>query len=89
MGFFFFFFCFFFRLHFFTEMGWYVIKPTGSQKRRLPCSKTAENLANLPHLDMSQRTTKPIKWMCAQRRLKSAWASAQSDQFSAVRSMGS
>ena len=24
--------------------------------------------------------TKPSKWMCAQRRLRSAWASAQSDQ---------
>ena len=26
--------------------------------------------------------TKPIKWLCAQRRLRSAWASAQSDQSS-------
>ena len=24
--------------------------------------------------------TKPTKWMCAQQRLRSAWASAQSDQ---------
>ena len=26
--------------------------------------------------------TKPTKWLCAQRRLRSAWASAQSDQSS-------
>ena len=30
--------------------------------------------------DMSQIMTKPTKWLCAQRRLRSAWASAQSDQ---------
>ena len=29
---------------------------------------------------MSRLVTKPIKWLCAQRRLRSAWASAQSDQ---------
>ena len=29
---------------------------------------------------MSRDMTKPIKWLCAQRRLRSAWASAQSDQ---------
>ena len=29
---------------------------------------------------MSRNMTKPIKWLCAQRRLRSAWASAQSDQ---------
>ena len=32
---------------------------------------------NLSHL-----MTKPTKWLCAQRRLRSAWASAQSDQSS-------
>ena len=26
--------------------------------------------------------TKPTKWVCAQRRLRSAWASTQSDQYS-------
>ena len=30
--------------------------------------------------DMSRDMTKPTKWVCAQRRLRSAWASAQSDQ---------
>ena len=30
--------------------------------------------------DMSRRVTKPTMWLCAQRRLRSAWASAQSDQ---------
>ena len=29
---------------------------------------------------MSSLVTKPTKWRCAQRRLRSAWASAQSDQ---------
>ena len=29
---------------------------------------------------MSREMTKPTKWLCAQRRLGSAWASAQSDQ---------
>ena len=28
---------------------------------------------------MSRDMTKPTKWVCAQRRLRSAWASAQSD----------
>ena len=32
--------------------------------------------------DMSRDMTKPTKWVCAQRRLRSAWASAQSDQSS-------
>ena len=31
---------------------------------------------------MSRDITKPAKWLCAQRRLRSAWASAQSDQSS-------
>ena len=30
--------------------------------------------------DLSRDLTKPAKWVCAQRRLRSAWASAQSDQ---------
>ena len=29
---------------------------------------------------MSRDMTKPTNWLCAQRRLRSAWASAQSDQ---------
>ena len=29
---------------------------------------------------MSRDMTKPTKWMCTQRRPRSAWASAQSDQ---------
>ena len=29
---------------------------------------------------MSHDMTKPTKWVCAQQRLRSAWASAQSDQ---------
>ena len=30
--------------------------------------------------DMSHDMTKPTKWVCTQRRLRSAWASTQSDQ---------
>ena len=30
--------------------------------------------------DLSRLMTKPTKWLCAQLRLRSAWASAQSDQ---------
>ena len=33
--------------------------------------------------------TKPTKWLCAQRRLRSAWASALSDQSLRLRSVGS
>ena len=31
-------------------------------------------------INMRRDMTKPTKWVCAQRRLRSAWASAQSDQ---------
>ena len=42
-----------------------------------------------PHV--SRDMTKPTKWLCAKRRLRSAWASAQSDQSSlfAWRKLGS
>ena len=30
--------------------------------------------------EMSRLITKPTEWLCAQRRLRSAWSSAQSDQ---------
>ena len=30
--------------------------------------------------NLSRLMTKQIKWMCAKRRLRSAWASAESDQ---------
>ena len=39
-------------------------------------------LYGLIALHLSSDMTKPRKWMCAQRRLRSAWASAQSDQSS-------
>ena len=35
---------------------------------------------NLTTWNMSRLMTKPTKWLCAQRRLRSSWASAQSDQ---------
>ena len=41
--------------------------------------------------NLSRDMTKPTKWVSTQRRLRSAWASAQSDQFSlsAWRNLGS
>ena len=45
---------------------------TGQEKNILPRSKV--------RLNMSRLITKPTKLVCAQRRLRSAWASAQSDQ---------
>ena len=39
--------------------------------------------------NMSHDMTKPTKWVCAQQRLRSAWASADSDQSLPVRSVGS
>ena len=33
-----------------------------------------------PVYNMGRDMTKPTKWLCAQRRLRSAWACAQSDQ---------
>ena len=38
---------------------------------------------------MSHDMTEPTKWLCAQRRLRSAWASAQSDQSLRCALMGS
>ena len=45
----------------------------------------------LSKMHLSRDMTKPTKWLCAQRRLRSAWASAQSDQssLSAWRKLGS
>ena len=41
-------------------------------------------------IHVSRDMTKPTKWLCAQQRLRSAWASAQSDQslLSAWRKLG-
>ena len=46
-------------------------------------------LSNTPRMSLDM--TKPTKWVCAQRSLRSAWASAQSDQssLSAWRKLGS
>ena len=37
-------------------------------------------IPTLIELEMSRDMTNPTKWLCAQRRLRSAWAPAQSDQ---------
>ena len=40
----------------------------------------SSNLKINLELNLSRDMTKPTKWVCTQRRLRSAWASAQSDQ---------
>ena len=40
------------------------------------------NNINWYHQHLSRLVTKPTKWLCAQQRLRSVWASAQSDQSS-------
>ena len=44
--------------------------------------RTAKNYCKTPRclLKLSHNITKPTKWLCAQQRLRSAWASTQSDQ---------
>ena len=44
----------------------------------LELARALQSLAPCDH--MSCNMTKPTNWVCAQRRLRSAWASAQSDQ---------
>ena len=45
------------------------------------CPSTCINFIGISFENkMSRDMTKPTKWLCAQRRLRSAWASAQSDQ---------
>ena len=59
--------------------GLFITKTTNSH------SKTwdSENWNRCPaKLNMSRLVTNPRKWLWAQRRLRSAWASAQSDQSS-------
>ena len=52
---------------------------------RLLCDRVSQFHSNYKidvkfELNMSRPMTKPTKCLCAQRRLRSAWASAQSDQ---------
>ena len=48
------------------------------------CTSQIVSLLILPFVQIIKNKgrdmTKPTKWLCAQRRLRSAWASAQSDQ---------
>ena len=39
-----------------------------------------QEIVNTGTPEMSHLMTKPTKWLCTQRRLRSAWASTQSDQ---------
>ena len=44
--------------------------------------KSSRNNRNQMNAQLSRDMTKPTKWVCTQRRLRSAWASAQTDQSS-------
>ena len=46
--------------------------------------KPDHNMSNFGWNSLSHLMTKPTIWLCAQRRLRSAWASAQSDQIRPV-----
>ena len=50
------------------------------QSIRLCQQKLQYNVISTHRHYMSHDMTKPAKWVCAQRRLRSAWASAQSDR---------
>ena len=50
-----------------------------STEKRNMLSFPTKRVQALPCWYMSRDMTKPTKWVCAQRRLRSAWASAQSD----------
>ena len=43
------------------------------------CHRQALSSPFVIRMYMSRDMTKPTKWLCAQRRLRSAWASPQSD----------
>ena len=75
---------------------WVYLKTIAKIKIRLNThSMFYRNLTNLVVRVIKQNDgrdmTKPTKWLCAQRRLRSDWASAQSDQssLSAWRKLGS
>ena len=64
------------------DIPWFWMFATGTELFPVqPMSTWLSSLLyrNLLH-NLSRNTTKPTKWVCAQRRLRSAWASAQSDQ---------
>ena len=55
-----------------------VVKLAGNTVK-LQIWDTAGQERYVPFLYMNREMTKPTKWVCTQRRLRSAWASAQSD----------
>ena len=67
----------------------YLLKGRSSRYKIIKVKCVLMITALLQH--MSRNATKPTKWVCTQRRLRSAWASAQSDQssLSAWRKLGS
>ena len=52
-----------------------LVKKKKKKKKYKTLEKTQGRFINV-----SRDMTKPTMWLCAQRRLRSAWASAQSDQ---------
>ena len=55
---------------------------TSSQDIKREGNTNTDISAPCYHKQMSRDMTKPTKWVCAQQRLRSAWASALSDQSS-------
>ena len=55
--------------------------PLSPLERFLGCNFIRRHLLRMITIEkhVSRDMTKPTKWVCAQRRLRSAWASAQSD----------
>ena len=53
----------------------------GTLKKNLLIRSCVDSLlcGQTPETEISHDMTKPTKWLCVQRRLRSAWASAQSD----------
>ena len=60
-------------------MAWYYRSPTFCQFVCSYVQPSSFQSALEVKLNMSRLVTKPTKWLCAQQRLRSAWASTQSD----------
>ena len=56
-------------------LSWYELN---SVERDIHTNSSSSSSSSIP--DLSHLMAKPTKWMCAQQRCRSAWASTQSDQ---------
>ena len=66
-----------------NHKNWHSMKKSPITKIGTPWrSPQSQKLPNKVNAKMSRLMTKPTKWLCVQQRLRSAWASTQSDQSS-------